>query len=89
MVRSGTMPPTLCHAITVAEKWSNVQTFSAHDLGDCCAALGRQAVFLEVARGLVGNRPLNQSSGKGWTKIKPYVSSGIACFSHGAFAIIL
>ena len=52
----------LVHAITVAEKWPGVQTFLASDLGERCAALVRQAVFLEAARGLVGNRPLNQPS---------------------------
>ncbi len=48
------------YGITVAEKWSSVQTFPARDLGERRAALVRQAVFLEAARGLVGNRPLNQ-----------------------------
>ena len=33
-----------------------------YQTGERRAALGRQAVFLEAARGLAGNRPLNQFS---------------------------
>ena len=53
------------YGITVAEKWLDVQPFSACDLGERCAALGCQAVFLEVAHRFVRNRPLNQSYRQG------------------------
>ena len=46
--------------ITVAKSGQVCKLFSASDLGERSAALVRQAIFLEAARGLVGNRLFNQ-----------------------------